>query len=317
MRSLRRTARISSGVGAHPKVFSRMSTLLHRQAPGGIAYYIVLIGIGSAAAGAVFCALRVYIAVRNGRWGRISQIGVLVVAFALAVAAGLVLVPTNSKIELDIFGVVRDEKGNPVAGATINVAGLWAGITDSSGYFKAVIAGDNLKTILDIDVAAPGFVPEHVKVVPVTNQGNRVAIVLKLATEKPMSGAQSPTPTLQQEQQPQQQFPTPTSQQEQQLPQPQSEMPSKPVFEQLSPNGRLRLTIFGDGTARLQELASDGYTAKPGGIRWPQGAISAAAFSPDNRWLGTGAEDGTVRLCDLTARDSAANPIVLRGLAVL
>jgi WD40 repeat protein len=37
------------------------------------------------------------------------------------------------------------------------------------------------------------------------------------------------------------------------------------------------------------------------------------AISPDNRWVVTGSEDNTARLWDLSAKDPAANPIVLRG----
>ena len=37
------------------------------------------------------------------------------------------------------------------------------------------------------------------------------------------------------------------------------------------------------------------------------------AISPDNRWLVTGSYDRTARLWDLSAKDPAANPVVLRG----
>ena len=43
------------------------------------------------------------------------------------------------------------------------------------------------------------------------------------------------------------------------------------------------------------------------------GGITAVAISPDNRWLVTGSSDKTARLWDLTAKDPAAAPIVLRG----
>ena len=37
------------------------------------------------------------------------------------------------------------------------------------------------------------------------------------------------------------------------------------------------------------------------------------AISPDNRWVVTGSADKTARLWDLSAKDPAANPVVLRG----
>ena len=44
-----------------------------------------------------------------------------------------------------------------------------------------------------------------------------------------------------------------------------------------------------------------------------QSAPSAVGFSPDNHWVVTGSVDKTARLWDLTAKDSADNPVVLRG----
>ena len=43
------------------------------------------------------------------------------------------------------------------------------------------------------------------------------------------------------------------------------------------------------------------------------GTVNAVAISPDNRWLVTGSDDKTARLWDLSAKDPAANPVVLRG----
>ncbi len=43
------------------------------------------------------------------------------------------------------------------------------------------------------------------------------------------------------------------------------------------------------------------------------GPITTVAVSPDNRWLVTCGSDKTARLWDLSAKDPAANPVVLRG----
>jgi WD40 repeat protein len=43
------------------------------------------------------------------------------------------------------------------------------------------------------------------------------------------------------------------------------------------------------------------------------GSITAVAISPDNRWVVTGSQDNTARLWDLSGKDPAANPVVLRG----
>ena len=42
-------------------------------------------------------------------------------------------------------------------------------------------------------------------------------------------------------------------------------------------------------------------------------AANAVEISPDNHWLVSGSDDGTARLWNLTAKDPAANPVILRG----
>jgi WD40 repeat protein len=44
-----------------------------------------------------------------------------------------------------------------------------------------------------------------------------------------------------------------------------------------------------------------------------RGHDGPVAISPDNRWVVTGSDDKTARLWDLSAKDPAANPVVLRG----
>ena len=57
-----------------------------------------------------------------------------------------------------LSGRVKDEKGNPVPGATIHVAGL-SKVTDSSGHFEFVIPGDRMQGELDLEALAPGYAP--------------------------------------------------------------------------------------------------------------------------------------------------------------
>jgi WD40 repeat protein len=52
---------------------------------------------------------------------------------------------------------------------------------------------------------------------------------------------------------------------------------------------------------------------QPRGSGGHEGEVTAVAISPDNRWLVTGSYDNTARLSDLSAKDPAANPVVLRG----
>ena len=95
----------------------------------------------------------------------------------------------------------------------------------------------------------------------------------------------------------------------------------------ISPDGRWLVTGSGDKTARVWDLAAKDPAAAPIVLRGHEQPIGCVAISPDGRWLVTGscpglvtgsyelkfAYDRTARLWDLTAKDPAAAPIVLRG----
>ena len=57
-----------------------------------------------------------------------------------------------------LSGRVKDEKGNPVPGATIHVAGL-SKITDSAGHFEFDIPGNQMQGELDLEALARGYLP--------------------------------------------------------------------------------------------------------------------------------------------------------------
>jgi SEFIR domain len=68
-----------------------------------------------------------------------------------------------------ISGRVQDENGNPLADATISLAGL-ATISNSVGHFEFVLNGDQLKPELELDIVKAGYLPKHFKVVPNANE---------------------------------------------------------------------------------------------------------------------------------------------------
>jgi len=68
-----------------------------------------------------------------------------------------------------LSGWAKDEKGNPVSGATIHVAGL-SKVTDSSGHFEFAIPRDQMQRELDLEALAPGYAPVNFNnVVPDSN----------------------------------------------------------------------------------------------------------------------------------------------------
>jgi WD40 repeat protein len=87
----------------------------------------------------------------------------------------------------------------------------------------------------------------------------------------------------------------------------------------ISPDNRWVVTGSDDRTARLWDLRAKDPAANPVVLRGHEDAVTdkdavtAVAISPDNRWLVTVSWDNTARLWDLSAKDPAANPVVLRG----
>jgi hypothetical protein len=73
-------------------------------------------------------------------------------------------------------------------------------------------------------------------------------------------------------------------------------------------------TLHGEQVAAAEQSLREAL-AHVGGrlVARAEGPITAVAISPDNRWVVTGSDDKTARLWDLSAKDPAANPVVLRG----
>jgi hypothetical protein len=71
-----------------------------------------------------------------------------------------------------ISGLVESEDPKCLAGAQIQVAGLTAAMNPNSGRFELSIPGDRLQNELVLDVSAPGCVPQHLQVVPDSNDIN-------------------------------------------------------------------------------------------------------------------------------------------------
>jgi hypothetical protein len=68
-----------------------------------------------------------------------------------------------------IAGHVHDEQGSPVAGATIQAAGL-STQSDAAGHFELKIPGGRLQPELDLEAVAQGYGARRLKVVPNANE---------------------------------------------------------------------------------------------------------------------------------------------------
>jgi len=68
-----------------------------------------------------------------------------------------------------LVGVVKDEQGEPVVGAAVEVE-KFAGKTDAAGWFNVTIPGDRMRPEMTLDVRAPGFQPQTHSVRPGANE---------------------------------------------------------------------------------------------------------------------------------------------------
>jgi hypothetical protein len=74
-----------------------------------------------------------------------------------------------------IRGYVHDDRGKPLAGVSVVVAGLSA-LSNEVGYFELVIPGDRLQSSMTLKAVAPEYLPWSDTVVP---NSNDVAISLQ------------------------------------------------------------------------------------------------------------------------------------------
>jgi hypothetical protein len=93
----------------------------------------------------------------------------------LRLDGGSIYLPLQRKAG-HLSGWVKDEKGNPVPGATVNIAGL-SKVTDSAGHFEFTIPGHQMQGELQLEALAPGYAPVNLNsVVP---GGNPLTIQLQ------------------------------------------------------------------------------------------------------------------------------------------
>jgi hypothetical protein len=69
-----------------------------------------------------------------------------------------------------LFGLVETEDPKCLTGAQFRVAGLVAPVNPDSGRFELSIPGDRLQDELVLDATGPGCTPQHVSVVPNSNE---------------------------------------------------------------------------------------------------------------------------------------------------
>jgi len=69
-----------------------------------------------------------------------------------------------------IYGLVESEDPKCLAGIQLRVAGLVVVMNPDSGRFELSIPGDRLQDELVLDVTAPGCAPQHINVVPNSNE---------------------------------------------------------------------------------------------------------------------------------------------------
>ncbi len=88
--------------------------------------------------------------------------------------AGSIYLPIRRK-SVQVFGRVQDEVGNPVAGASLSIAGLSCK-SDSNGQFEVTIPGSHVRKELTLLAVAEGYAPSHNAVVPSSNE---IVIIMK------------------------------------------------------------------------------------------------------------------------------------------
>lgn len=75
---------------------------------------------------------------------------------------------SGDTVELSVIrrpGSVQDGNGNPIAGATVDAAGISV-LTDSKGSFLLEIPGNRLRSELELEAVAPGYASTRLHIAP-------------------------------------------------------------------------------------------------------------------------------------------------------